>query len=173
MLRWVKGLDGLAKVYLRSFSATIDLDSAKSAQVASRDSPFNKARRLWLPSDKTLSDNEADPVSTKEVTLEHIKNANFFASTSRAANPGILEHAHDKKTFLCLADVAIAVQMGKLDDVWVRADKDSADDDKHLARRTNLKNEYVYAVLRASRDGGHLLHRLLLGPLCSLGRRGA
>ena len=172
MLRWAGGL-GLTKVYLRPFPATIDLKSKESARANSLDSPFYKAKRLWLPSDKTWSDNEAVPDSTKEAKLEDIKNANFFASTSRAANPGILEHAHDKPTFLCLADVAIAVQMGKLDDVWVRADKDSADDDKHLARRTNLKNEYVYAVLRASRDGGHLLHRLLLGPLCSLGRRGA
>jgi hypothetical protein len=105
--------------------------------------------------------------------VKDIKSANFFASTSRAANPGILEHARDKKRYLCLADVAIAVWKGELPAAWVRVDDATVGSSHPFARRLNLKNDYVYAILRALRDGGHLPHRYLLSPLSALETAGA
>ena len=123
------------------------------------------------------ADNGPRPVAGQDgarlLEVKDIKSANFFASTSRAANPGVLEHARDKKRYLCLADVAIAAWKGMLPAAWVRADHATVGSSHPFARRLNLKNDYVYAVLRASRDGGHLPHRLLLGPLSALETAGA
>ena len=159
MFRWA-GVLGLTKVYSRPFPATIDL-TATDAEVSGN---------IWV-TDRLWADDGSSPAPEpgKRGKKSDIPKANFFASTSRAANPGVLEHAHENQTWFCLVDVAIAVKQGNLNEVWVCADESPSD----FARRTNLGNPYVYAVLRAIRDGGHLPHRYLLGKLTTLGRAGA
>ena len=165
MLSWVGGLE-LNKVYLRPFPATIDLTTAKDTD----DKVRGKIQlRLRL---RGLDDNSVEN-RLSAGKIHNIKNANIFASMSRAANPGVLEHAHDNKNFFCLVDIAIAVKEKILKSFWVRDDKEKPSDGCDFARRTNLRNEYVYAVLRAIRDSGHLPHRHLLGELVALGRAGS
>ena len=156
---------GQTKVYLLPFSATIDLTTATDAEVSGN---------IWV-TDRLWADDGSSPAPEpgKRGKKSDIPKANFFASTSRAANPGVLEHAHENKTWFCLVDVAIAVKLKCLDDVWVRADNKPPSDGCDFARRTNLRNPYVYAVLRAIRDGGHLPHRYLLRELTTLGLAGA
>ena len=164
LLSWVGGR-GQTKVYLRPFSATIDLTKATDAEVSGN---------IWV-TDRLWADDGSSPAPEpgKRGKKSDILDANFFPSMSRAANPGVLEHAHENKTWFCLVDVAIAVKLGYLDDVWVRADEDPPSDGCEFARRTNLRNPFVYALLRAIRDGGHLPHRYLLRELTTLGLAGA
>jgi hypothetical protein len=158
----------MRKVYLRPFPATRALsgftDSSDGVVVDSWVSDV-----LWADGVPT----PRPPAPGVVGKVKDIMSANFFASTSRAANPGILEHARDTNRFyLCLADVAIAVRMGELDDAWVRPDVARVSSHP-FARRLNVKNDYVHAVIRALRDGGHLPHRYLLGYISALGTAGA
>jgi hypothetical protein len=171
MSSWVVDLDDPAhprpKVYLRPLPATLDLRKPPNDKGAV---PGFYVTNLW-------DDDGPLPVAGQDgarlLKVKDIKSANFFASTSRAANPGILEHARDKKRYLCLADVAIAVWKGELPAAWVRVDDATVGSSHPFARRLNLKNDYVYAILRALRDGGHLPHRYLLSPLSALETAGA
>lgn len=166
MLSWVVDLRPRPKVYLRPFPATQDLRKMNDRD----DVPGFYVTNRWAD-DGSRPDPGQD--GARRLKVKDIKSANFFASTSRAANPGVLEHARDGKRYLCLADVAIAVWKGELDDAWVRVDDATVGSSHPFARRLNLKNDYVYAILRALRDGGHLPHRYLLGQLVALGRAGA
>ena len=164
MLSWV-GARELNKVYVRPFPATIDLTTAKDND--------NKVKGNIQLTAELWDDGSPAPASVESGKIIDIMNGNFFASMSRAANPGVLEHALKAKNFLCLVDIAIAVKERELRDVWVRADADKPQDGCDFARRLNLRNPYVYAVLCAIRDGGHLPHRHLLGELSALGCAGA
>jgi hypothetical protein len=207
----------MPKVYLRPFPATRALSGfTDSSDAVVVDSWVSNV--LWADGVPT----PRPPAPGRVGKFKDIMSANFFASMSRVANPGILEHARDTDLdfYLCLADVAIAVRMGELDDAWVRPDVETSGDDDDdvdadaddeddyfdaddaddgwapsdddddalssdddtadadvrshpFARRLNVKNDYVHAVIRALRDGGHLPHRYLLGYISALGTAGA
>ena len=151
------------KVYLRSFSATLDLTKVDD------DHTYPNTQALVSVEGDIWINGEDPPADSRPCMCKDIKMANFFATLSRASNKGVLEYAHDNNKYLCLVDVAVAATNMEISPKWVHSDAVNCNSN---SRRLNLKNPYVYATLRAVRDAGHLPYRHVIGTLASLGREG-